>query len=990
MLAFPSRLFSAGADETLNAFANSEEHGLPRLYLERHISAADHRYWVQFTTKFQSAEEVMSVLSISVLRRAAQEAPENIVTLVEVLALHLESLVDDPHLAPVPPYNPGGFKALFASTAPPKPIDDRNRTQEVLNCCRVLTRVIPILYESNPTSKSDSVVDNLESRALWTSMPRSRLLPTERRASQRPETKPASSPEPPKDGQFILSDGADPDTSQGADPLHSPAQQNAFHPDKDNSVMTGKILLDTVMELLFHAGFSMPWTDEQLNSSIGNDISRVHFTIWEAGIGCTVNLEGTSSSHLDHRIEMLRLLLALLSKPIYTAPQQRTSTDYHALQYVACDLERPVVLSFLCSMLNTVANYTQGDQWSFFSSQPDPQRDTLCSLCLQTLCATLTYEPRSDHPNADNRFVFYLTKLYRASDFAFLATGFSKLFHVALSQSRGPFELGSNTGNMFAKPYEEHVSEILVLFWFLFRINASFRDFLVGNRQLSLDVLSWLLYVALANKNATSSLGQAQLALFLLQDLTANRIFCVHLTSMKSASDLTVPSRWIRVNGNVAMDALIQAVYQILTRSNNLMNPMYPALLLLLQNTAPYWRNLSLESATRLESLLQQFSAPRFLLANESHPELLAILLSSFSRMLIDQFSENPDVVYVLVRCAPLLHKIYTISFNQALTSIHRSREHARRDMSSEAVQTTSSQPVPNVSESPQSNAEQTSNTITESLDDVSVSVSEHSPSVLDAPVSALTDDRSEGLPKAESDPVNDSDRDQLEDDDLKNQDRSNDTRVENAESNKNTVMENQLANQDSKDRLSNRDQREHQVSKDQDLDNDHGENPKLDTDQKSNDLEKDNSNESDPKMSPVDTTDASKKNLTESDHSNPSSVSNKVGESTTSLNNSIPSNPASPTNHSLETLSDDLLTETARSVGKNGFVPTAEWFKTWQSKLPFSVIESVLEQLVPRVNEFCAQPNVLNSSNAHDQVLAYLREQASPEIETDAKEFRK
>ncbi|WFD44494.1 hypothetical protein MPSI1_003162 [Malassezia psittaci] len=957
----------------------------------------------------------MSVLSVSELRRAAQEAPENIVTLVEVLTLHLESLVDDPYLAPVPPYNPGGFAALFASTAPPKPIDDRNRTQEVLNCCRVLTRVIPILYESNPTPKSDSVVGHLESRALWTNLSRSRLLPTERRASQRPDVKPESSPEPPKEDQFILSDGADPDTSQSADPLYSNAQQNPIHPDKDDSVMTGKILLDTVMELLFHAGFSMPWTEEQLNSSIGNDISRVHFTIWEAGIGCTVNLEGTSSTHLDHRIEVLRLLLALLSKPIYTAPQQRATTDYHALRYVACDLERPVVLSFLCSMLNTVANYTQGDRWSFFSSQPDPQRDTLTSLCLQTLCATLTYEPRSDHPDAHNRFVFYLTKLYRASDFAFLATGFSKLFHVALSQSRGPFELGSSTGNMFAKPYEEHVSESLVIFWFLFRINASFRDFLVGNRQLSLDVFSWLLYVTLANKNASSSLGQAHLALFLLQDLTANRTFCVHLTSVKSASDLTVPSRWIRVHGNVAMDALIQAVYQILTRSNNLMTPMYPALLLLLQNTAPYWRNLSLESATRLELLLQQFSAPRFLLANQSHPDLLAILLASFSRMLIDQFSENPDVVYVLVRCAPLLHKLRTTSFNQALTSIHRSREHARRDTSS---QTGQNKPLPAVSGNPQSNAEHTSNTASdaaqsthsEGMADVSVSNSEHSPTVLNAPVSALTDGNMVGSVEAKSDRLNDVKSDELKKDDLKDKlnddDSKNDqlkdksatkdaeTKIETAtedhmkvkDPNDKVLDRDQLKNEtDNEDQLKDTDLKEELPTKDQKLDNGNVKDGELDTNEK-----RDIMQDSHSSLPPVDTIDASRMTLSESDPSNKSSTSVKQSESANSLTNTISSDPTSSINNTPETLSDDQLTKIARSVGKNGFVPSAEWYKSWQSKLPFSVIQSVLEQLVPRVNEFCAQPSVINSSNAHDQVLAYLREQASPEIDADAKDFRK
>ena len=92
-----------GSSKPKEIFQTSRESGIPRLYTERHISTADYRYWVQFTTLFSSAEDVFSSLKVQDVRKVVEDAPENIVTLVDVLTLHLESLVNDPSFSPLPP-----------------------------------------------------------------------------------------------------------------------------------------------------------------------------------------------------------------------------------------------------------------------------------------------------------------------------------------------------------------------------------------------------------------------------------------------------------------------------------------------------------------------------------------------------------------------------------------------------------------------------------------------------------------------------------------------------------------------------------------------------------------------------------------------------------------------------------------------------------------------------------------------------------------------
>ena len=53
------------------------------------------------------------------------------------------------------------------------------------------------------------------------------------------------------------------------------------------------------------------------------------------------------------------------------------------------------------------------------------------------------------------------------------------------------------------------------------------------------------------------------------------------------------------------------------------LNSLYPALIIALSNSAPYFKNLGVTASTRLIQLFTAFSNPSFLLADEGHPRLL-------------------------------------------------------------------------------------------------------------------------------------------------------------------------------------------------------------------------------------------------------------------------------------------------------------------------------------------------------------------------------
>ncbi|WFD34536.1 hypothetical protein MCUN1_001377 [Malassezia cuniculi] len=652
--------WATGSEPTpKTVFQTSVDTGIPRLYSERHVPVADHRYWVQYTTLFETEADVANMLTVDVFRKVASEAPENLVNLVEVLVMHMESLVDDPQFAPVPPRTRGGFSALFAPTNVSPLRDGRNRALEVLNCCRIISRVVPVIYETLPQGDEPS----LEQQVLWT--PRSRVNPKTEERKERTEKGEKS-----MDDQFTLTDGDESILSV------SPGVQALALPDdgvddrsirSDVQVTVGHSLLDTLVELLFHSGFTMPWTEEQLNTG-ATDISRVHFTIWESGIGCPVDLEGTLREHVLHRIEVLRCLLVLLAKPMYVpAAEQYTNTSV-ALEHVACELERPAVLAFLCSMLNTLANYRQADGWLPESLVGgDVERDAQASMCAQILSVLLTCS------SENNLFSFYLAKLYRASDLAFLADGFGKIFASCISRSRGAFQISAAGARTFALPVEEHVSEILPILWVLLRENMQFRKFVVENRQQSLRLVSWLLFVALSNKTEHAAQGQVRLAVLLLQDITSERELCVHLSTSGSGAVLGLPARLLRTQGPLAADVLIEGVYSLLA-SGEYLAGLHVPLMTTLSNTAPFWRNISVASAARLEQLLARCASPSYLLADEGNPRVLCILLDTFNNVLQHQYAANAQLVYIIVRSHKLFDKLRKFDLDEAVAELQRVR----------------------------------------------------------------------------------------------------------------------------------------------------------------------------------------------------------------------------------------------------------------------------------------------------------------------------
>ena len=150
--------------------------------------------------------------------------------------------------------------------------------REALNCIRVLTRILPYLHEA----------DNLEA---W----EDKFFWGVRRKRKR-------------DGQLkpvVLFDEAhleDESRDEGGD-------DGEF----EDAKPLAEELLDTLIDLLFFHGFTLPYNERTH--------SKVSYSIWSSGVGC--NTPMSSSKELENnRTEVLKLLLAFASKSMYMPASQ--------------------------------------------------------------------------------------------------------------------------------------------------------------------------------------------------------------------------------------------------------------------------------------------------------------------------------------------------------------------------------------------------------------------------------------------------------------------------------------------------------------------------------------------------------------------------------------------------------------------------------------------------------------------------------------------
>ncbi|KAH9946300.1 high-temperature-induced dauer-formation protein-domain-containing protein [Epithele typhae] len=657
---FPQKLpdpFNFLGDQPKLAFRNQPGGIANSLLHEWNISEKE-SYWDQYVTLFDSASDVFSLITHNDVRRALLEAPENVATLVRVISARLFNLVSD-HTFPAPPATLAAT-LIRTGSGITGAAGERNATKEALNCLRILQRVLPVIFELESESS------RFEREVLWKRVP----APDGASGAGGPAVEVASA-EP----QFVIED-EDEDGSDEGDagaPKSPPPQTAAAEKPREMLPSIAERLFSCLIDLMFCCGFTLP-------TKIQVDHYKINYIIWEKGIGSTAD-PGPSQQHESNKTEVLRLLLVLLSRQIYSPPSALfTSPSQYTLHFVQT-LPRRDVLTVLCSLMNTAMNASHPPPspvnvvgavgavagrlpYNHLLLKGEDPRTSLISLCFQVLCVLLDFQsgPARDDaggPTAKtNAFRYFIAKLHRPNDLSFILHGLVGIFEEQIASISGLLP-----GAKKSVPY---MVEAITFLWKMVELNKKFRAYLLDSDKAT-DVLAYLLCYGLEIKDKPEQHGMCRVLSYLIQSLSAERGFGLKLSSPIKAQ---IPQKFMAM-GN-AGDFMIQSIYSMIATTSGNLNSLYPALIIALSNSAPYLKNLHVTSSARLLQLFTAFSNPSFLLSDEGHPRLLFFMLEAFTSILLHNLSENPNVIYGLIRAHKQFEDLGTFTLARGLREIRR------------------------------------------------------------------------------------------------------------------------------------------------------------------------------------------------------------------------------------------------------------------------------------------------------------------------------
>ncbi|KAE8446172.1 hypothetical protein EG329_012397 [Mollisiaceae sp. DMI_Dod_QoI] len=565
---------------------------------EDKVIPADDPYWASFWELPEATEDIFSLFSPNDIRRTRDTALENLETLILAITSRLFILRHHPSF-PDPEFAP---------------------ERDALNCIRILTRILPYIYEAEQ-------LQEWEDKFFW--------------GVRRKRTRKAAL------ARDVLFDESQEEL----------AKIEAAGEEFEEVKPLAEELIDTLLDMLFFADFTLPKPQ--------NTKSKVTYAIWQSGVGCNTSI-GTSKEFESNRTEILRLLLTLTSQSMYMSANLLPVQGVKAISYIVTCPDKQVVLSVLCSLLNTTLKYNPASWRVPYNVQvfKDPKQ-ILVTYALQFLLAILLYPiPETDPAHAKkNFFRHFLGRLHRPQDFQFIVDGMTRILNQPLNASTSYIPGNTQTTKC--------TSEMIMLFWEITQCNKRFRSFIIDTGR-SHDFLILILFYAIEHKMDASKQGVVRMCVFLLQTLSVEPNFGKNLNKKFEAQDTLPPTiRLQNFNGTYA-DFLIHSIYNIITTSQGKLTAIYPALLAVINNIAAYLENLSASGASKLLQLFASMSSPGFLLANDSNHNLLQSLLESMNAIIEHQYIKNPNFVYAVLRNSKRFEALRSFTLESGQEEIER------------------------------------------------------------------------------------------------------------------------------------------------------------------------------------------------------------------------------------------------------------------------------------------------------------------------------
>uniref|UniRef100_H2ZBV9 Protein HID1 n=1 Tax=Ciona savignyi TaxID=51511 RepID=H2ZBV9_CIOSA len=547
------------------------------------VEANDDAFWDQFWTEpINNVQDVFTLVPAAEVRALREESPSNLATLC--------------------------YKAVEKLVQASDNGCHTDKEQHiVLNCCRLLTRILPYIFE-DPDWQG----------FFWTSLPA--------QSSNNTEAEPCA----PLAQSLILA--------------------------------LSNLLYCPEFTVVSHGKKGTPDKPEDLTS-----VDSCEY-IWEAGVGFPRS--PPAYGYIDqNRTEILKLLLTCFSETIYTPPGDDTTNKWIECFCSSENRQALPLFTSLLNIFCAYDPVGLGVPYNhlLFRDYREPLVEVACQILIVTLDHTPLENEEESVNNANvspsilssggsssNLFINYLSRIHRDEDFAFILSGICRLLNNPLQQTYLP---GSTKKVGFHQ-------ELLVFFWKLCDTNKKFLFFVLKSSDV-LDILVPILYHLNDARADQSRVGLIHIGVFILLLLSGERNFGVRLNKPFSAAAPTdVPAF-----AGTHADFLVLVFHRVITAGHQRLQPLYDCLLTIIVNVSPYLKSLSMTAASKLLHLLEAFSTPWFLFSSPQNHHLVFFLLEVFNNIIQYQFDGNANLIYTIIRKRQVFHQLANLPTDAASLS---------------------------------------------------------------------------------------------------------------------------------------------------------------------------------------------------------------------------------------------------------------------------------------------------------------------------------
>ncbi|KAJ3167425.1 hypothetical protein HDU88_002347 [Geranomyces variabilis] len=597
-----------GATESKLAFRKS----VFQLYEQQEIPATNDEFWTSFYTLPETAEDVFNLFAPKDIRRVRDTASQNLQTLFHKILDRLFA---------------------FVNVAVPPSKDD---VRDVLNCVRILTRLLPYAFEVE-----DGVLEN---RLFWN--------PAEGEAALGLTLVKAVVQLLFYRG-FTLPIGTEPLTAHGVQYIiwQQGVGASASPPTTRSETIHRTEVLRLLLTLLSRTVY-IP-TAKVIRAQ----------NKWGDAMACGLDKKAT-----------LSVLCSTLNTVCNYDPVGWALLPYNHLLFA--DVQEQLVTLCLQSLialldirLATAEAVPSTPVAGPGSNTPmlgdDSRRSSMISSSASVFGANQPHEERRD--STRNDFVFYAGKLHRPQDFALIINGFAKILKNPLESANTYLPGSTKRVNVHA--------EVLMLFWKLLDNNAKFAQYAMESDKI-LVILASILYFAVESRNDPSQVGFVRMCAFLLHVLSQERSFSVQLnapfdSALVGAAAKAVPT----FTAGTWADFFFLAVHTLCTTPVKPPSlPLHEPLLTALANVSPYIKTLTVTTSTKLLSLFSAFSNPAFMLANEHNHKNVFFILEVFNNLVQYQVTGNTPLIYGVVRHKQKFYNLHDLTFEHAQAELVRVR----------------------------------------------------------------------------------------------------------------------------------------------------------------------------------------------------------------------------------------------------------------------------------------------------------------------------